>query len=110
MFLGCVGIHWYSALTDDRIATPLSTSSVTLVQEIHALLGSERLLLIHELPEKGGSSSQFREADGVGPGSDLTVYHLRPPDQCDAKRNPSPNPHQRAAPFSCCRRLEPNGT
>ena len=52
------------------------------VQEIHALLGSDRLLLIHELPEEGRSSSQFREADGAGPGSDLTVHHLRPPDQC----------------------------
>ena len=55
-------------------------------QEIHALLGSERLLLIHELPEEGRRSSQFREADGAGPGSDLTVYHLRPPDQCAPPR------------------------
>jgi hypothetical protein len=60
----------------------LSQHQCECAQEIHALLGSDRLLLIHELPEEGRSSSQFREADGAGPGSDLTVYHLRPPDQC----------------------------
>ncbi len=68
------------------IPRPSNHRTLFRAQEIHALLGAERLLLIHELPEEGRRSSQFREADGAGPGSDLTVYHLRPPDQCGCDR------------------------